>query len=51
MVLWFKTQYPEIPVVALQASKWEKFPEADVSTFFSEDPATWLEEIASILKS
>jgi hypothetical protein len=51
MVLWFKTQYPEIPVVSLQASRWEKFPEANVSTFFSEDPATWLEKIASILKS
>ncbi len=37
MVLWFKTHYPKIPVVVLQFSSWEKFPEADVSTF-SEDP-------------
>jgi DNA-binding NtrC family response regulator len=51
MVLWFKTQYPEIPVIALQASKWENFPEADVSSFFSEYPAAWLEKVASILKS
>ena len=47
---WFKTHYPKIPVVVLQFSSWEKFPEADVSTF-SEDPTIWLAEIASILKS
>lgn len=50
MVLWFKQHYPEIPVLALQSSRWEAFPEADMSTF-SEDPAIWLAEIASILKS
>src|SRR5437870_2969606 len=50
MVLWFKTHYPKIPVVVLQFSSWEKFPEADVSTF-SEDPTIWLTEVASILKS
>src|SRR5437667_9434714 len=49
MVLWFKTHYTKIPVVVLQFSSWEKFPEADVSTF-SEDPTIWLAEIASILK-
>src|SRR5712691_5897451 len=49
MVLWFKARYPKIPVVVLQFSSWEKFPEADVSTF-SEDPTLWLAEIASILK-
>src|SRR5205814_6669044 len=32
------------------AGSWEKFPEADVSTF-SEDPTIWLTEVASILKS
>ncbi len=46
----FKTHYPKIPVVVLQFSSWEKFPEADVSTF-SEDPTIWLTEVASILKS
>ncbi len=50
MVLWFKTHYPKIPVVVLQFSSWEKFPEADVSTF-SEDPTIWLTEVAGILKS
>jgi len=50
MVLWFKARYPKIPVVVLQFSSWEKFPEADVSTF-SEDPTIWLAEVASILKS
>ncbi len=50
MVLWFKTHYPTISVVVLQFSSWEKFPEADVSTF-SEDPTSWLTEVASILKS
>ena len=50
MVLWFKMHYPKIPVVVLQFSSWEKFPEADVSTF-SEDPTNWLTEVASILKS
>ena len=46
MVLWFKTHYPKIPVVVLQFSSWEKFPEADVSTF-SEDPTIWLTEVAA----
>ncbi len=50
MVLWFKAHYAKIPVVVLQFSSWEKFPEADVSTF-SEDPTIWLAEVASILKS
>jgi hypothetical protein len=50
MVLWFKAHYPKIPVVVLQFSNWEQFPEADISTF-SEDPNTWLAEIAAILKS
>ena len=50
IVLWFKTHYPKIPVVVLQFSSWEKFPEADVSTF-SEDPTIWLTEVATILKS
>jgi DNA-binding NarL/FixJ family response regulator len=50
MVLWFKAHYPQIPVVALRSSRWEEFPEANVSTF-SEDPTVWLAEIASILQS
>ena len=50
MVQWFKAHYPKIPVVALQFYGWEKFPEADVATS-SEDPANWLAEIASMLKS
>jgi len=50
MIHWFKAQHPRIPVVVLQFTSWEKFPEADVSTF-SEDPTIWLAEVASILKS
>src|SRR6267154_5156800 len=50
VVLWFKAYFPKIPVVALQSNRWEKFPEADVSTF-SEDPTFWLAEVASILNS
>jgi hypothetical protein len=50
MVLWFKAHYPKIPVVALQPSRWEEFPEADVSTF-SEDPTLLLAEIGRILQS
>ena len=50
MVHWFKAYYPKIPVVALQVNSWEKFPEADASTF-SENPTIWLAEVASILKS
>jgi hypothetical protein len=50
MVQWFKAHYPNTPVAALQFYEWEKFPGADVATL-SEDPAIWLAEIASILKS
>jgi hypothetical protein len=50
MVLWFKTNYPKIPVVALQFSSWEVFSDADVSTF-SEDPTAWLTEIARVIKA
>jgi DNA-binding NtrC family response regulator len=50
LVLWFKTQYPKLPVVALQSTRWEEFGEADASAF-SESPTIWLEKIASILKS
>src|SRR5437588_11417143 len=50
MVLWFKARYPKIPVVVLQFSSWEKFREADVSTF-SADPTICLAEVASILRS
>jgi CheY-like chemotaxis protein len=50
LVLWFKTQYPKLPIVALRSSSWEEFPEADASTF-AESPTIWLEKIASILKS
>jgi len=50
MVVWFKVRYPEIPVVALRSSRWEEFPEAEVSSF-SEDPTIWLAEVASILQS
>src|SRR5947199_10661747 len=48
IVLWFKAHYPKIPIVALLASMWETFPEAEVSTF-SEDPNIWLAGVASIL--
>jgi hypothetical protein len=50
MVRWFKTHYPKTPILVLQSSRWEQFPEADLSTF-SENPNTWLAEIAAILKS
>ena len=50
IVLWFKAHYPNIPIVALESSRWETFPKADVSTF-SEDPTVWLAEVAGILKS
>jgi hypothetical protein len=50
IVLWFKAHYPKIPLVALQSSRWEEFPEADLS-IFSEDPTIWLAKVASILKS
>jgi len=49
IVHWFKVHYPNIPVVVLQFSEWERFAEADVATL-SEDPAIWLAEIASTLR-
>jgi len=49
IVHWFKVQYPNIPVVVLQFSDWERFAEDDVATL-SEDPAIWLAEIASTLR-
>jgi hypothetical protein len=50
MVIWFKTHYPKTPVIVLQFSRWERFPEADVSTF-SEDPTILLAAVAKILRS
>jgi DNA-binding NtrC family response regulator len=49
LVLWFKTHYPKLPVIALQSTRWEEFHEAD-TTAFAENPTIWLEKIASILK-
>jgi DNA-binding NtrC family response regulator len=50
MVHWFKAHHPSLPVIVLQFYRWEKFPEADVATL-SEDPATWLAEVANTLRS
>jgi hypothetical protein len=50
MVLWFKTNYPKIPVVVLMFSSWEKFRDADISTF-SEHPTGWLTEVDRVLKA
>jgi len=49
MVRWFKAHYPKIPVIVLQFSNWETFPEADLVTL-SEDPNIWLAAIANAVK-
>jgi DNA-binding NtrC family response regulator len=49
IVHWFKVHYPSTPVVILQSHDCEMFPEADMATS-SEDPASWLAEIATTLR-
>ncbi len=46
---WLKQQYPEVPVVVLQAHSSERFPEADICTL-SDDPEVWLRAIADCLE-
>ena len=49
VILWFKQNYPAIPVVALQVNAFEKFPKADCVTL-SEDPLIWLSALARTVK-
>ncbi len=45
---WLKQQYPQVPVIVLQAHSSERFPDADYTTL-SEDPEVWLEAVAACL--
>ena len=46
---WLKKEFPTMPVVVLQASSSERFPEADCVTL-SEDPEVWIDAVASCLQ-
>lgn len=48
IVGWFKTQFPTLPVVALQSQSWENISLADV-TAPADDPAVWLSAVAKAL--
>ncbi len=45
---WLKEHYPAVPVVALQANRAERFPEADYATP-ADDPEVWLATVARCL--
>ena len=47
MVLWFKTQYPKLPVVACSPVAGR----SSLTSAFAENPTFWLAKVASILKS
>ena len=49
MLRWLKQQYPDVPVVVLQAHSSERFPDADCTTL-SEDPEHWLRVVAECLE-
>ncbi len=49
IVRWLKEQYPQVPVVVLQANSSERFPDANYVTL-SEDPEVWLGAIAACLE-
>jgi DNA-binding NtrC family response regulator len=49
MVHWLKVRQPNIRVVVLQFSDWEKFPEADAA-ILAADPHLLMTTIASMLK-
>ena len=42
MVVWLKTKYPNVPVVALNPPECGQLPGADYSAVLSDDPETWL---------
>jgi hypothetical protein len=46
---WFKQEYPAVPVIVLQVSSSERFPEAD-RVSLSETPDVWLDAIAAFLR-
>lgn len=46
---WLKQEYPRVPVVVLQASRSERFPDVDCCTP-SDDPEVWLGAIATCLE-
>lgn len=50
IVHWLKTKNPRLPVLVMQSSAWEKFPEADAAVL-SEEPTVWIEKVESILKT
>ena len=46
---WLKQQYPDLPIVILQAHTSERFPDADCTTL-SEEPEVWLRAVTEFLE-